>query len=128
MIEQCNAEHTIVAGDFNFIMKPGIDSLNYVAENNVRAKQTFLELTYKHNLIDVWRRMHPDERKYTWLRKNSLKAGRLDMFFVSDEMLNSLIDVEIIPGYRTDHNAVTLSLQSKQKRGNGISGNLIPHI
>ena len=120
MIEQCDAEHIIVAGDFNFVIKPDADSLNYVAEYNVRAKHTFLELTYKHNLIDAWRRMHPDERKYTWLRKHPLKAGRLDMFFVSDEMLNSIIDVEIIPGYRTDHNAVTLSLQSKQKRGNGI--------
>ena len=128
MIEQFDAEHTIVAGDFNFTMKSDVDSLNYVSENNVRAKQAFLELTYKHNLVDAWRHMHPDERKYTWLRKNPLKAGRLDMYFVSDEMLNSLTDVEIIPGYRTDHNAVTLSLQGKQKRGNSIWKFNISHL
>ena len=73
MIEQFDAEHTIVAGDFNFAMKSDVDSLNYVSENNIRAKQAFLELTYKHNLVDAWRYMHPDERKYTWLRKNPLK-------------------------------------------------------
>ena len=60
--------------------------------------------------------------------KKSAKAGRLDTFFVSDEMLNSLTDVEIMPGYRTDHNAVTLSLQGKQKRGNGTWKFNISHL
>lgn len=120
MIEQFDVHHTIVAGDFNFVMIPETDSLNYVNENNVRAKQTFLELSYKYNLIDAWRHMHPTERKYTWLRKTPIKAGRLDMFFVSEDMLNSLSDVEIIPGYRTDHNIITLTIQNEQRRGSGI--------
>ena len=120
IIDQFDVEHTIIVGDFNFLMTPEVDSLNYVSENNTQAKQSFLELTDKYNLIDAWRRMHPNERKYTWLRKNPLKAGRLDMFFVSDNMVNSMIDVEIIPGYRTDHNAITLTVQLNQPKGNGI--------
>lgn len=127
-IEKFDVDHIIVAGDFNFVMIPSSDSVNYVSENNIRAKQAFLEATYKYNLVDAWRRMHPDERKYTWLRNNPLKAGRLDMFFVSDSILNSLTDVEIIPGYRTDHNAIILSIQSKQQRGNGMWKFNISHL
>ena len=120
MIDKFDVQYTIVAGDLNFVINPEKDSLNYVGENNVRAKEKFIALTYKHNLVDAWRHTFPNQRKYTWLRKNPLKAGRLDMFFVSDNMLNAITDVGIEPGYRTDHNVITLAIQGKQQRGNGI--------
>ena len=119
-IEQFDVEHTIIAGDLNFVMAPDIDSLNYVAENNIRSKRTFQDIVDQHNLIDIWRQRHPSERKYTWFRRNPFKAGRLDMFFVSDEMAGSICDESILPGYRTDHNAVTIAVQCKQRRGNGL--------
>ena len=81
IISQFDVQYVIVAGDLYFVMVPDLDSANYVHENNVRAKQAFLELTYKYNLTDVWRKLHPSHRNYTWGRQNPLKAGRLDMFF-----------------------------------------------
>ena len=120
IIGQFDVDHMIVAGDFNFVMKPEADSLNYSGEYNVRAKRTFLELSYRYNLVDAWRHIYPNERKYTWSRRNPFKAGRLDMYFVSDELLNSIIETDIIPGYRTDHNIITLSIQNKQPKGNGL--------
>lgn len=128
MIEQFDAQYMIIAGDLNFVMTPDTDSLNYVNENNVRAKRAFLNLTYKFNLIDAWRYMHPKDRDYTWIRKNPLKAGRLDMYFVSDALLNAVSSVEIIPGYRTDHNAITMSIQSKNQKGNGIWKFNVSHL
>ena len=53
IISQFEVQYVIVAGDLNFVMVPDLDSANYVHENNVRAKQAFLELTYKYNLTDV---------------------------------------------------------------------------
>ena len=35
-------------------------------------------------------------------------------------MINSLSDVEIISGYRTDHNAITMSIQTRKQRGSGL--------
>ena len=52
-IEQFDVEYIVVAGDFNFVMRPEIDSLNYVGEHNTRAKQTFQEMTFKYDLIDA---------------------------------------------------------------------------
>ena len=120
ILEQFNVDYIIVAGDLNFVIDPATDSLNYVGENNINAKQTFLELTGKYNLVDAWRQLHPTECNYTWSRKNPLKRGRLDMFFISDDLLNNVSEVDILPGYRTDHNIITLTIQSKNQRGNGI--------
>lgn len=120
IIEQFDVDHIIIAGDFNFVMSRNDDSLNYFSEGNVRARQTFKELAQQNRLIDIWRHKHPNERKYTWRRHNPLKSGRLDMFFISEEMENYVINADFIPGYRTDHNAVTLTIQGKQKRGNGL--------
>ena len=127
-IEEFDAEHIIVAGDLNFLINPEIDSVNYARENNIRAKQAFLELAYSHNLIDAWRHMHPAERRYTWTQQNPRKAGRLDMFFTSDHLLNSIADADITPGYRTDHSAITLTIECKQKRGNGLWKFNISHL
>ena len=43
------------------------------------------------------------------------------MFFASDHLLNRITDVNIIPGYRTDHCAITLTIKTQQEaRGNGL--------
>ena len=127
-ISEFNVDFIIVGGDFNFVLNKNMDSLNYVAEHNIRAKQVFLDLTVKHGLMDVWRLTHPDDRQYTWMRKTPMKAGRLDMFFVSDDLVNSFSDIEIIPGYRTDHNIITLSIQRGQRRGSGLWKFNVSHL
>lgn len=128
LIGQFNVDFIILAGDLNFVMNPVTDSLNYVGENNTHAKKAFLELSYKYNLIDAWRQVYPNKNQYTWQRKTPFKAGRLDMFFVSDSLLNFMSNVEIVPGYRTDHNSITLSINKKQERGNGLWKFNVSHL
>ena len=46
--------------------------------------------------------------------------SRLDFFLVSDDLLNFVNESEILPGYRTDHSAVTIKFSfSAQSRGKG---------
>ena len=120
-IDNLEVDHIIIAGDFNFVINPEADSLNYVQENNKRGKQAFLQIANKHKLTDLWRYTHPSEQKYTWRRMNPFKCGRLDMFFVSDHLVNVVGDVDIAPGYRTDHNMITMSFRIGQTpRGSGL--------
>ena len=121
-------QHIIVAGDFNFVMNPEKDSLNYINENNINAKQIFLEITDKHDMVDAWRHVHTDDRNYTWTKKTPFKAGRLDMFFVNEELLCRLTEAEIRPGYRTDHSKITMCLQTKQQRGSGLWKFNVSHL
>ena len=79
-IAKFDVDFIVIVGDLNFVMNPTTDSLNYVGENNIRAKQAFLDLSHKCRLIDAWRVTHPGDRQYTWKRRTPLKAGRLDIF------------------------------------------------
>ena len=96
-------------GDWNLLLEPEVDGINYKNVNNQNASM-LAEL----NLYDIWREGHPEERKFTWKRKlknNTLQMGRLDFILVSDEILRYCHKESILPGYRSDHSIVSVNLQ-----------------
>ena len=112
-LEQLPQENLFLGGDLNFVMDHTLDS-NYTREHNVNAKASFLETVHKHCLIDTWRHFHPSERQYTWVKRNPLKYGRLDMLFASEHLLPYIRDTSIKAGYRTDHNIVSLTVNEPE--------------
>ncbi len=48
------------------------------------------------NLVDAWRVLNPDVRRYTW-------HPRLDYLFISEHLLNIINTVDINPGDFSDH-------------------------
>ena len=120
-INTFETDHTIIGGDFNFIIDPTLDSLNYAREYNTNAKSVFLNFTNDRELVDIWRVKNPNKLEYTWSRINPLKCGRLDMFFISSHLISSVQDININPGYRTDHCIITMKLQvTEVERGPGL--------
>ena len=86
------------------MLDPDLDYNNYLHVNNPRAKTIILDFIEKENFVDAWRMINENCRKYTWRRLNPMiKQARLDYFLVSENMLQYVVDAEIIPGYRTDH-------------------------
>lgn len=100
----------VVAGDFNLVLNPDIDCIDYINVNNPNARSTLLETLEECNLIDIWRDQNVETKQYTWFKKNSTKKARLDYFFISESLLTNVIDAQIKPGYRTDHSLITLSI------------------
>ena len=81
----------------------------------------FISICEKHGLVDVWRHHNPDKRQFTWMRCNPNQGARLEMFFVSDHLSNFCFETEILPGYRTDHNIISTSMQvGEAVRGPGL--------
>ena len=120
-LETFQTDHTIIGGYFNFVISKDVDSFNYAREYNVNAKQMFINFINDYALIDTWRTLHPNELEYTWSRNNPLKCGRLDMIFVNAELISSVRDVIIKPGYRTDHCVVVMHMQLTEiDKGPGI--------
>ena len=73
------------------------------------------------NLIDVWRELNPDEKKYTWRKYNDNKQSRLDFFLVSSSLLPYIKKADIKPGFCSDHSSITLEIDFSQfKRGKGF--------
>ena len=111
----------IVCGDFNLVLDPVMDTFNYLNINNPQARSKLLEIMNDMNLVDYFRVLNPDKKIYTWHKKNPTKHGRLDFFLTSENLSNIIENIEIKPGYRSDHSAVVLELKFNEfKRGKGL--------
>ena len=78
------------------------------------------EIIETFDLIDPWRANHTDERKYTWRQHSPIKQSRLDYFLVTEDIFALTKNSKIIPGYKTDHSAITLTFcATLGKRGRG---------
>ena len=62
------------------------------------------------DLLDIWREIHPEMRRYTWRRNTPLQQSRLDFFLISDLLSTYVTEADIKPGYRTFHSMITLTL------------------
>lgn len=98
----------ILAGDFNLVLDPDNDTVDYQHINNPKARDQVLNLMTDCTLIDVWREMNLEKHHYTWRKKNSSKQSRLDFFLISENLFVDVDESKIIPGYRTDHSIVVL--------------------
>ena len=113
-----NNPYVIIAGDYNLALNQEYDTYNYLHVNNPRAKEKVTELIDELGLIDIWRDINPETKKYTWRRNHPLKQARLDFFLLSENLVMSVNNANIESGYRTDHSLITLGLQfDKFKKG-----------
>ena len=111
LLGSVECDHIILGGDFNFVMNWKKDSFGYVRENNINARSKFIAVCDQHNLIDIWRQYNANDNQYTWLRTNPSKGARLDMFFVSEHLSALCVKQKITPGYRTDHNMISIEMK-----------------
>ena len=123
LTENIENDNRIIGGDFNVVFNIEKDKRGGQAQthaNSLQVIQTWMEET---DLIDIWRLKNPDDFKFTWKRINP-KPGifcRLDYFLVSFGLVDKVIESAITPGYKTDHSAITLSLDTNDnKRGPGF--------
>ena len=73
------------------------------------------------DLIDVWRTLNPDGKRFTWRRTKPEVHCRLDYFMISSSLTTAITNADILPGYKTDHSLITIHLASNNKpRGPGF--------
>ena len=76
------------------------------------------------DLIDFWRIANDNIKRFTWRRpKPYLVQSRLDYFIASKHLYHNLKHIDILPGYRTDHSAITMTINldnKEEKRGPGL--------
>ena len=64
-------------------------------------------------MLDVWRELYPEKRRYSWRKFNTTKQGRLDYFLISDEDMSEINCALVESIYRSDHSAVLLSFETE---------------
>ena len=67
----------IIVGDFNMILNPQIDCINYKHLNNPNARLQVFRLMNDFNLFDVWREEN-EEEKIVYLEKKKPRRGYSD--------------------------------------------------
>ena len=75
----------------------------------------------EYNLIDIFRELNPNTRKFSWKQWGSTKFARLDLFLISDSLLPYVEKVDILPTCFSDHSPILLEIDfSKFERGRGF--------
>ena len=76
------------------------------------------------DVVDIWRIKHPNTIRYTRHENThfGFKQSRIDFFIISCSLEYSVDKVDILPGVKSDHSLLTLSvtLEKEQKWGRGL--------
>lgn len=122
LINQFHGNSIIFGGDFNCVLNLSLDKKGGRMHTNFQARSEIFEVMKKRCLVDIWRELNPNSKRFTW-RSNSDPPimCRLDFFLISKN-LKSCIDNSIISnGYRTDHNLVSIHMNDNyEKPGKGF--------
>ena len=102
----------IVMGDFNLVENPEIDRLvNRGGTDPPAARRAMANVTTNLNLTDGWRRRHPKKRGYTYTGNGQ---SRLDRIYTKEDIYPWCEDWRIEhPGFKTDHNLVSVRVTSE---------------
>ena len=102
----------ILAGDFNLIIDPVLDTTKHDSSFRKPASlyiTTFLE---ELNIIDAWRQLNPSTQDYTYFSARHSSYSRIDFFFISPALLKYNAQVTILPMLLSDHSPISFSLQN----------------
>ena len=105
-------DYLIGAGDWNFtIEKNDRSGGNYNYKIWQKNADILEEISEKHDLIDIWRVRNPEKTRFTWRRTKPVIQSRIDRFYISDTMQYNISKADIIPGIKSDHSAILLSIK-----------------
>ena len=110
----------IIGGDFNVHLDADLDNSRGQIETKSTVKNV-QDIMLEYNLIDIWRLRNPDKRQFTWRKRNPITQRRIDFWLVSDDLQDDVKKVEIIPAIKTDHSAISLSVNSLKDQPFGPS-------
>ena len=120
-IRQQLSDFTIMGGDWNISLFQDMDTFGYIGENNINAKNKILACMENLGLIDIFRDLHPNTKRYSWRQFGGLKRARLDFFLISTTLLPFVEKTDILPGIYSDHSMPMLEIDfSRFQRGKGF--------
>lgn len=128
LLDYCDFLHSkgekiIICGDFNTAHND-IDlrnpKLNRKTSGFLPEERLWLDKYLEHGFIDIYREKNPEKVQYTWWTyRNEARSRnigwRLDMFYISSDLLNYTNSVEICEEiYGSDHCPVCLEITNEE--------------
>ena len=105
-------ESTVIGCDWNVALNPKIDSNHPTNIYRARSQKQIVDFMNTYDLVDVYRNLHVDTRRYSWRRFNGTQRSRIDYFLVSEHLGLDIAGADIMPGYCSGHSLVYIGLKS----------------
>jgi len=86
------------------------DKKGGLARKHQKALKVIQDFSENIDLTDVWRVFNPETKRYTLRQRQPDIQCRLDFFLVSQSSICNITQADIIPGFKTDHSMINLSL------------------
>ena len=114
------SDSSLVVGDFNVIFDQDLDGSGGVKKTKKSVK-ILEDICLEQDLINIWRIRNPTEKRFTRRQKTPIIQRRLDFWLVNDGLQDDIVSTEIIPSIKSDHSAITLSINGVDDSERGPS-------
>ena len=110
----------LMLGDFNLVLDLKLDRTENI-QYQAKSHAILVDYMETNDLLDLWRCKNPDQKPYSWIRKNPKVTGSsIDFAIFSPGFANYVSSLNYSPGYKTDHSMLTCEISfCTYKRGRG---------
>ena len=121
IISLTDLSNLIIAGDWNATLN-SIDKQGGLVWKETKYRNSLVYFMKAANLVDTYRKIHSNNRTYTYESKPLKLKSRIDFFLISGKFQHDVIKVETRASIAPDHKAVFLSINLNEefKRGPGL--------
>ena len=102
----------IIGGDWNCIKNTLLDKFGGDRVLDTGALASLQELLHNNSAVDIYHKLHPNNRLVTWYNWGETIGCRLDHFYVSPDIAAKTSQVTIHHFPYSDHDCVVLCFQS----------------
>ena len=120
LISKTGITNIIIGGDWNGALFPK-DKFGGILWKKTNYRNSIIALMGELDLVDIYRKLHPNTKAFTYESKSLKIKSRIDYFLVSNTIAANAKRAEIRPSIAPDHKAIFLSseIQEEFKRGPG---------
>ena len=120
LMSHTEISNLIVGGDWNVTLQAR-DKKGGIPWRPTLYRDKLIAIMDDIGLIDVFRKLHPNERSFTYESKSLEVRSRIDFFLVSKSVENWVVKTNTKVSNAPDHKAVVLDLKIlNEKRGPGL--------
>ena len=120
LVSNTEISNLIVGGDWNVTLQ-AMDKKGGVPWRPTLYRDKLVSIMDDIGLIDVFRKLNPNERSFSYEFKSLKVSSRIDFYLVSKSITNWVIKVNTKVSNAPDHKAVELDLRIRsEKRGPGL--------
>ena len=105
-------KHFILTGDFNCVENLQLDKVGGDPQSGNKGADVLKNLCSTFNLVDVFRKKHPQSKEYTYVSTCNNVRSRLDRFYISSSLFSMVEMIINSPNPYSDHAMVSLKFKA----------------